>query len=263
LTREQNKHGDFVWYELGTTDAAAAQEFYGGLVGWSFSSGPNVEGYWLFAADGPNVGGLLALTPAMIDDGAVPMWTGYITVDDVDASAAAVTKAGGKILMQPWDIDDVGRIALVTDPQGALFYISKPLINDKSESFVGETPTIGHCGWNDLCTSDPQAAKSFYGDLFGWELADSMDMGPAGTYEMYRNGADGERLLGGIMPKPEEMPMSLWSFYFRVASIDTAVTYVQDNGGSVMMDPMEVPGGEWVFAGVDPQGAMFSVLGPR
>jgi len=244
--------------------ADSAQGFYSGLTGWTYSdSGQEGNDYRLFAADGPAVGGLLALTQPMIDNGAVPMWAGYICVVDIDKAAADVKAARGQVLLEPWEIPDVGRIALVTDPQGAAFYLSQTNTDYKSDSYVGEVQTIGHCGWNELCTSDPEDAERFYGNLFGWTHADSIDMGPAGTYKLYANGADSGSLIGGMMLKPDEFPVSMWSHYFRVGNIDTAAAYVKDNGGSVMMEPMEVPGGEWVFAGMDPQEAMFSVIGPR
>ena len=257
-----NQHGDFIWYELMTTDADAAQTFYGGLVGWRFrDAGQSGMDYRLFAKDGPDVGGLLPLTAEMQENGARPLWAGYIVVDDVDASAEAIAKAGGDILMQPRDIPNVGRFAFVKDPQGAPFYIMHGSSDQPSESFAPHTPREGHCAWNELATSDPAGAKTFYGDMFGWVKADSMDMGPMGEYDMMKNGADRDFMFGGLMKKPDEMPVSLWSFYFRVPSIDTAVAYVKDHGGQVVMGPMEIPGGEFSLNGVDPQGASFGLVG--
>ncbi|MCB1733273.1 MAG: VOC family protein, partial [Halieaceae bacterium] len=119
----RNRHGDFIWYELMTSDADAAQTFYGGLVGWKFESAgqPGMD-YRLFSADGPPVGGVMALTKEMQAGGARPLWAGYVGVDDVDASAKAISEAGGQILMGPFEIPGVGPIAFATDPQGAPFY---------------------------------------------------------------------------------------------------------------------------------------------
>ena len=89
-----------------------------------------------------------------------------------------------------------------------------------------------------------------------------MDMGEMGPYDMYRNPPH-DNMLGAIMRKPDEMPASLWSYYFRVPDIDVAADYTRGNGGQVLVGPMEIPGGEFVFTGIDPQGAMFSLLGPR
>lgn len=257
-------HGDFIWYELVTTNSDAAQVFYGGLVGWQFAdfSQENMK-YELFSADGPPVGGLMGLTKDMLDNGARPMWAGYVAVDDVDTSVDAVKKAGGAVLLEPWDIPEVGRIAFVNDPQGAPFYLMRGTSDESSESFAATEPKVGHCAWNELNTSDPTAASDFYGKVFGWVKSDSMDMGPAGAYDMFKNGSQRDFMFGGMMKKPDEMPVSLWSYYFRVANIDTAENYVKDNGGSIVYGPMEIPGGEFVFSAIDPQGAMFSLIGSR
>ena len=122
----RNKHGDFIWYELMTTDADAAEAFYSGLVGWSFAaSGQPDMDYRLFSADGPAVGGFMALTDEMQQGGARPLWAGYIGVDDVDATAKAVGEADGMVMVEPTDIPGVGRFAFVTDPEGAPFYIMR------------------------------------------------------------------------------------------------------------------------------------------
>lgn len=259
-----NKHGDFIWYELMTTDADAAETFYGGLVGWSFDKsdyGPDSD-YRIFKADGPAVGGLMPLTEEMRDGGARPMWAGYIGVDDVDAAAETIVSSGGTVMMGPQDIPDVGRFAFVSDPQGVPFYIMRGASDETSEAFAHDKPREGHCAWNELATSDLKGAERFYETVFGWEKGDSMDMGEMGPYDMYKNPSH-ENMLGAMMAKPDEMPASLWSYYFRVPDIDKAAEYVRANGGQVLNGPMDIPGGEFVFAGLDPQGAMFALIGQR
>jgi predicted enzyme related to lactoylglutathione lyase len=259
-----NKHGDFIWYELMTNDIAAAQSFYGGLLGWTFADAGMPEGeYHLFSADGPPVGGLMPITADMKSNGAMPMWAGYIGVDDVDQSVTAATAAGGSVLMPAWDVNGVGRMAMLADPQGAPFYVLEDSSGEVSESFAQEAARNGHCAWNELATASPADADSFYCEVFGWEKAETMDMGPMGEYPMYKNGADRSFMLGGMMKKPDEMPVSMWSYYFRVANIDSAVEFVKGNGGQVLNGPMEVPGDEYVINGLDPQGAMFSIVGVR
>lgn len=259
-----NEHGDFIWYELMTTDADAAQEFYGGLVGWAFdhSTSDGLD-YRLFKKDGPEIGGLMPLTPEMQENGARPLWAGYISVEDVDKSAQAIEASGGDILMAPRDIPGVGRLSMVTDPTGAPFYIMRDSSEKSSESFAHAEPREGHCAWNELVSESPEVAKSFYGDLFGWVVAESMDMGEMGLYEMWKNGGEREFFFGAVMKKPDQMPVSLWSFYFRVPDIDEALNYVTDKGGQVVNGPMQIPGGEFVLQGLDPQGAMFSIIGKR
>ncbi len=258
-----NIHGDFIWYELMTTDADAAQGFYGGLLGWTFKdSGQEGVDYRQFAADGPDVGGLMPLTQEMQDGGARPLWAGYVGVEDVDVGADAIKKAGGEVLMGPQDIPGIGRFAFVKDPQGASLYIMRPFSSDHvSESFAHKTPRDGHCAWNELATSDPAGAKAFYGDLFGWVKADTMDMGPMGEYEMLKNGEARDFMFGAMMKKPDEMPVSLWNYFFRVPNIDIAVAYINDNSGQIVDGPIEIPGGEFSLNGVDPQGAFFALVG--
>lgn len=260
-----NTHGDFLWYELMTPDADAAQAFYSGLVGWTFKdSGMPDTDYRLFSAGAAEVGGVMPLTPEMLSGGAHPAWAGYIGVDDVDASAAAIKAAGGSIHMEPWDIPGVGRMAFVADPQGAMFYIMRGSIEGEvSTSFAKHEPMPGHCAWNELASSDQNGAKAFYGKLFGWMQEGGMDMGPLGQYEFWQAGGDNPYGVGAVMSLMPGMPTSMWTYYFRVPDIDKAAEYTKANGGQILQEPVEIPGGEFSFNGMDPQGAAFGLVGPR
>ena len=260
-----NRHGDFIWYELLTSDLDSAQAFYEGLVGWSFTRpdyGPDMD-YRIFAKGGPDVGGAMQITDDMAAGGARPVWLGYVGVDDVDAAAEKITTLGGTVMMGPMDIPDVGRFAMAADPQGTPFYVMRGNSGEPSQSFAATEPREGHVAWNELVTADPDGAHSFYAEMFGWEKADAMDMGPMGTYQMYRNGEGRDFMFGAMMKKPDEMPVSLWAYYIRVPDVDAAATYVAEQGGQLVNGPMEIPGGEYVFQAMDPQGAMVSILGPR
>ncbi len=254
-----NKHGDFVWYELLTSDADAAQEFYGALLGWTFETREDMD-YRMVAGSDGGVGGFMPITDEMKANGAQPAWLGYIAVDDVDASAAAIKDAGGAVHMEPWDIEGVGRMAFVADPQGAMFYIMNGSSDEKSGAFADTDPKVGHCAWNELATADQSGAVDFYTDKFGWEQKEEMDMGPMGTYQFFHHGPG---MIGAVMTKPDEMPMSAWTYYFRVADIDTAVETITSKGGQITLEPTEIPGGEFQLNGVDPQGAHFAVIGKR
>lgn len=264
-----NQHGDFIWYDLMTDDADAAQAFYGKIFGWIFE-GSGVAGkvgrdYRTFNACGESIGGFMTLTEEMKSSGARPCWMGYINVDDVDASAKEITADGGSIHMEPQDIPQVGRFAFVSDPQGTLFYIMKPTPpadnpDATSEAFSRYKPRDGHCAWNELMTEDPEAASSFYADKFGWKNGEALDMGPIGTYQMLQTG---DYTLGAVMKKPEEMPVSAWIYYFRVPDIDAAKKTIKANGGKTLHDAMEIPGGEFTLNAVDPQGAHFALIGPK
>lgn len=260
-----NKHGDFIWYELLTSDADAAQNFYGSLLGWDFAdSGQADIDYRQISMKGEGVGGVMPLTPEMTANGAQPGWLGYITVEDVDRMAEAISSAGGSIHMPPQDIDGVGRFALVADPQGATFYVMKPTppadkLDAASLAFAATEPMVGHCAWNELATSDTAAALNFYHDLFGWEKDGEMDMGPMGAYHFLRHGF----MIGAMMDKPDAMPVSAWTYYFRVANIDNAAKTITTKGGQITLEPTEIPGDEFQLNAIDPQGAAFALVGAR
>ncbi len=256
-----NKHGDFIWYELVTNDAEAAQDFYGAVVGWSFApAGQNDKDYREFSMGNAVVGGLLPLTPEMTANGARPCWLGYIAVDDVDQTAARIEKAGGSIHMPPQDIPGVGRFAFVTDPEGARFYIMKGAGDRTSNSFAATEPMVGHCAWNELETTDQAGAVVFYTEQFGWRQEGDMDMGPIGKYQFLYQG---KGMIGGVMPKVSEAPLPAWSYYFRVPDIDQAISTIKDNAGKILQEPIEIPGGDFAMSGMDPQGAAFALVGAR
>jgi len=253
-----NHHGDFIWYELMTTDADAARAFYEAVVGWSIeasSLGP--IDYRMITASEGNVAGLLPLTAEMTAGGARPAWLGYVAVDDVDATVTSIEHGGGKAVMPAMDMPGVGRIAMVADPQGAPIYIMKPIPpadqpDATSNAFSYERPRDGHCAWNELATSDPAAALHFYGQRFGWVKDGEMDMGPMGTYEFIRHAGrapdgspPGQGILGAVMPLPPHVPTSGWNFYFRVPDIDVAAAAIPANGGTVLHGPQEIPGGNF------------------
>jgi predicted enzyme related to lactoylglutathione lyase len=261
--QSRNPQGDFIWYELMTTDAEASSRFYSAVVpGWRF--GERMPGDTDYRAiersDGGFAGGALRLDDAMQAHGAKPMWLGYLYVENVDDSVAAIEQAGGKALMPAFDIPDIGRVAMVTDPQGAPFYIMKPIPPaDKPEgkSDVFSTDAEQRVGWNELSTSDPAAARKFYGDQFGWSSDDFMDMGEMGQYRFIDH--HGVRLgaLCGVMPGQQPK----WRYYIRVPSIAAAKTAAEQNGGTVHMGPHQVPTGDYIIIGSDPQGAEFALVG--
>jgi uncharacterized protein len=255
-----NKHGDFIWYELMTPDPDASTAFYGDVVGWTVERSANsaIEYHEIRASEG-HVGGLLRLTSEMQESGARPAWIGYIAVEDVDAATESVRHGGGHIYVPPSDIPGVGRFAMLADPQGAPFYVMRGSSDQASHAFAAERPMLGHCAWNELTTSDPEAAKTFYGTRFGWVKDGELEMGPLGKYEFLRHG----HLLGAVMPlmSPEARPA--WTFYFRVADIDRAAEAVRAGSGQIVQGPMEIPGGEYSLNGIDPQGAHFGLVGPR
>lgn len=256
-----DKQGDFVWYELMTTHADAAQGFYGALLGWDYrDSGTPGMDYRLGSMVGADVVGMLALTDAMVAGGAQPAWVGYIAVDDIQAALAQLDQAGGTRLMDAQHMPGVGHMAMVADPQGAPFYLMQPEGGGLAMSFARSEPKPGHCAWNELATTDPAAAHAFYSDLFGWEKVEAMDMGELGEYVMYRQS---DYMIAGIYPLAPADPAPHWLAYFRVPEIDAAAQQVGELGGRIVIEPQEIPGGEFSLAAADPQGAMFGLVGPR
>ncbi len=261
-----NQHGEFIWYELLTTDSEAALAFYSAILGWQAtdSDQPDMD-YRILSIQAEDtgepreVGGLMQLTEEMCQGGAKPVWMGYIAVEDVDQAVANIVEMGGSVQLPPTDIPNVGRLAMASDPQGTPFYVMKGSSNETSLAFASDKPRVGHCAWNELITTDPEAAKAFYFKAFGWTKDGEMDMGPMGSYEFIRHNG----VIGAIMPKPEEMPLPMWHYYFRCADIDLACKVVTDNGGQILLGPEEIPGGEFMVKGVDPQGALFSLVGAR
>jgi uncharacterized protein len=264
-----NQHGDFIWYELLTKDANAAGDFYGKVVGWtSYASGqPGMDYRFFSSGDGTDnkdtIGGYMTITEEMEAGGSRPCWLGYIAVDDVDTRVTAITAAGGTLYMPAMDLEGVGRMAMVADPQGAPFYLMKGASDETSHSFAAYEPKVGHCAWNELATSDPTGAKTFYGAQFGWSKAGETDMGPMGKYELIQ--CSGNRfMLGGVYPKVPEDEMSHWLFYFRVANLTAAIEALRTEGGHLRADPIAVPDrDDWTVQACDPDGAWFGMIGPR
>ncbi|MGK0360024.1 MAG: putative enzyme related to lactoylglutathione lyase [Bradymonadia bacterium] len=246
--------GRFTWYDLNTTDVAAGLDFYTAVIGWTLT--PFDENYQMFTADAP-IGGAMPLSADAKAMGAPSNWLGYVQVSNVDTCATRTTELGGKIYAPAFDMPNVGRVCIVADPQGAVFGLFQP--DDAS----GEYDAVAKPGtviWRELMTSDVDAAHAFYGALLGWSVADTMDMGPTGTYAMMAP-AKGQKAAHGVMKAPAEMPGSAWTYYVHVDDLDATIERTKANGGSVMNGPMEIPGGMRVANCVDPQGAMFSIHG--
>src|SRR5258707_4624849 len=175
----------FVWYELMSSDVAAAKAFYASVVGWNTQDMP-MPGmtYTLLRVGDTQIGGMMKLPKEASDAGMRPCWVGYVRVDDADGAAAKVKRLGGKIIGAPTDIPNVGRFAVVSDPQGAAFNLFKP--SQPGERVVSREP--GHIGWHELHTNDWPKAFEFYQAMFGWLKGDGMDMGPMGTYQLFTIG---------------------------------------------------------------------------
>lgn len=248
----------FIWYELMTTDQDAAEAFYRAVVGWKMAdAGQPGMRYTVLSAGDRGMGGIMAIPAEAARGGARPGWLGYVGVPDTDGAAKRIVEAGGAIHRAPDDIPSVGRFAVVADPGGALFQLLTPLPRE-DEPPPAEPTTPGLVSWHELYAGNGQeAAFGFYSRHFGWETAELMDMGPMGKYRIFA--ADGVP-MGGMMDKPEDMPVSAWSFYVNVDRLDAAVDRIRKHGGQVLMGPHDVPGGSWIVQALDPQGAAFALV---
>ena len=250
---------EFVWYELMTSDGPAAESFYTAVVGWTVQDAhmPGMR-YARASAGNTQVGGIMTLPASAKAAGAQPNWCGYIAVPDVDAHAARMVQVGGTVHTPPTEIPNVGRFAMVADPQGAVFALYKGQAAERPAPPPAGTP--GTFGWNELHAVDGAAALALYADLFGWTAAEAMDMGPMGTYQLFSAGA---APIGGIMRRDDGNTRASWLYYIHVEQIDAAADRVRNYGGQVVNGPMEVPGNMWILQCTDPQGAQFALLGTR
>jgi len=243
-----------VWYELMTTDPAAAEQFYKKIIDWKsapFEASPTP--YTVFKRSGDvQVAGLMK-TPDGLK--APPFWAMYVAVPALEDTVAQITKRGGSAMSEVITVPSVGRMQMMRDPQGAAFYIIQP---EPREERPETAPEVGEASWHELMTTDAPAAMAFYSAIFGWQPSETMDMGPMGKYHMF-NRPHG--MIGGMMNKPPAMAQvpPHWAIYFRVPDINQAVERIKANGGTILNGPMEVPGGDQVLNARDPQGAPFSL----
>lgn len=253
-----NPHGTPIWYELLTPDREASTAFYEAVIGWSVGPRPDGEMDYrmIETADGA-VGGLMELSPEMLSGGVRPGWLFYLGVDDVDAAVARIGTLGGAVHMGPIDMEGVGRMAMVADPQGIPFYVMRGASDQESTAW--QRDGMGKCNWNELVTPDPDAARAFYADVFGWTYPERMAM-PEGMGDYVFIDAGGET-IGATMGTGAGQPPG-WTFYFRAPDIDAAAAQVTAMGGTVHAGPMEVPGGDRIIVASDPQGAPFGVAAP-
>ncbi|HEY2357334.1 MAG TPA: VOC family protein [Phenylobacterium sp.] len=252
-------HGRFIWYELATSNGAGAKAFYPGLMGWDVDETTGAAMDYTIVGPGAGVGGIAAMQPDMAAAGVPPHWTGYVAVDEVDAAAEKVKTLGGVVQVGPMDIPGIGRFAVIADPTGAAIAIMKPVPPQTPRPLLGlDAP--GNVGWHELYAGDLEKAFAFYAALFGWKKESDMDMGPMGAYRLFAN-QTGQ--IGGMMKKPDNVPVPAWLYYVNVGDIDQAAAKIKAEGGQVLNGPMEVPSGGWIVQGQDPQGAMFAVVGKK
>lgn len=245
------KSGIPCWVDLTVPDVDAAVGFYQRILGWQFQQpGEEYGGYVIGEVQGAPAGGIGPLPR----DGAAAAWTLYVAVDDVDAAAKKVPELGGKILLEPGDVGELGRMCIAADPSGAAFgiwqagrHIGAGWVNDP-----------GGFTWCDLRSTDPAAARTFYSELFGYRTDELEDAGP--DYTTFSLSDEQVPLggMGGMMGAPEGTP-SHWLVYFGVPDAGEAVKTAKEAGGSALAEAIDTPYGT-MAALTDPAGAVFMIM---
>lgn len=247
----------FAWYELLTTDVAAASDFYGKVVGWGATDASTPElAYTMLAAGEIPVAGLMDLPEEGRRLGATPRWLGYVAVDDIDATASQIRRRGGAVLLPPTD-SNIGRVSVVADPQKANFALVSGLTYGQPQSGGLDEP--GRVGWHELLAEDRNRVFDFYEQLFGWQK-DSGETDPADFYQLFSSAG---QTIGGMLTKLPSVPQPCWLYYFNVDDIGTAAKRVNDGGGRILQGPIELTDGCWIARCADPQGALFALQGAR
>lgn len=254
--RTSYEPGTPCWIDLGTPDQDDAAEFYGALFGWSVEEDENAEqtgGYRTAQLRGKPVGGVMKL----MQEGQPPAWLTYVAVEDADATAAKARDAGGNMLAEPMSVLDYGRMAVIADPTGAVFGIWQAGVH----TGAGVVNEPGAFSWSEINTRDPETAKAFYGDVFGWSFEDKEFEG-VGTYTTIDVGGSS---VGGLIDMrgrvPDEVPAH-WLVYFGVEDTDVTVAKATELGGAVPVGPVDITGVGRFAVVQDPWGAAFAVIAP-
>lgn len=240
--------GRFVWHELMTPDPAGAAAFYPKVLPWR-TAPSSLPGYTIFMAGQTQIGGLMA-SPSD-SSAATPHWLIYIGTPNVDSTCTQAQGLGARLVKAPADIPNVGRFAVLADPQGATFAVFTP-----GAGPAPAEPAQGGFSWHELQTTDTAAALRFYGAVFGWKAGRAHDMGAMGVYQIItRAGKD----VGGMVGLAAPSAAPSWLSYVHVADSTRAVAAAKGAGGRLLHGPMEVPGGTWIALMLDPQGGAFAV----
>lgn len=241
------------WVDLATTDVAAAQAFYTSVLGWSF---PLLDGDYGGYVIGELNGAAAAGIGPLAGDQQRPSWTVYLASADAARTEAAVIEHGGQVLLPTGDVGPLGRMLIASDPSGGVFGVWQA----GSHIGAGLVNEPGGLSWEDLRSTDPLAARDFYGSVFGYDFSELPMAGPDYSLFHLPGGAAPLGGMGGMMGAPDGTP-SHWLAYFGVADTDAATAAAESSGGTALAPPFSTPFGR--MAGlVDPAGAVFWVLEP-
>ena len=243
MSTVQTLVGKFVWHENYSADHDATRQFYNELLGWETEVWKPGEADYALIKAGDQMHGGIVKAP----EGGGPGWLGSVLVEDVDETARKAEAAGGGIVAAPVDVPEIGRIAVISDPQGGVLSAYAP---------TGESPNPeGTFVWDELHTSDPDAAKDFYGEVFGW-TSESMDMGGTGSYTIFKRAGDAD--VGGAIKAPEGGPTH-WLPYVATDDVDGTAARAGELGGSVIQEPTDIPNMGRFAIVQDPAGGVFGL----
>jgi uncharacterized protein len=253
---EKHAPGDFCWIELATTDHSAAKKFYSELFGWTigeFPMGPN-DFYTTFKIDGRDVAAAYTLRSEQQARGVPAHWNLYVAVENADTTSARASELGAKVIAQPFDVYDVGRMAVVQDPTGAVF----SLWQAKRHTGFGIKGVPGSFCVADLSTSDQDSASRFYEQLFRWRIGKEDEDPSHNYYHLFNH----EEFIGGIVPPASRKPgvPPHWQIYLQVSDCDEVATKAKSLGAKLYMPPMNIEDIGRMAVLADPQGAAFAIF---
>jgi predicted enzyme related to lactoylglutathione lyase len=253
--RTQYQAGTFSWADVTTTDQDGAKRFYSGLFGWEADDQPVGDGvyYSMMRLDGRAAAAISPQPQQQREAGVPPMWNNYVTVGSADEAADRATQLGATVHAPPFDVMDVGRMAVIQDPQGAFFMVWQARGSIGAE--VVNAP--GALAWNELASPDPPESADFYGSLFGWR-ATEMENAPAPYLILW----NGERTNGGIRELGAGPAPPHWMPYFGIDELERGLARAGELGGTVLAGPIDIGIAKTGIVR-DPQGAVFAVYDGR
>src|SRR4051812_31924891 len=262
MTSTTTKPGDFCWFELATTDQAAATRFYESLFGWVAADMPigESEMYTIFRLGGRGAAAGGTLRAEQRAQGTPPNWLLYVQVEDADAAAARASGLGATVMVPPFDVMASGRMSVIMDPTGAVFAVWQP----NQHVGVGVKDEPGSVVWADLQVRDQAKAAAFYAGLFGWKMVEGASMHPAKPGSYYHI-VNGDQMIGGIPPAEQVDPNAhpAWLIYVSAEDCAASTKKAVSLGARAYVESMEIGDTGRISVIADPQGAVFALHEPK
>jgi predicted enzyme related to lactoylglutathione lyase len=241
-----------------TTDIDASVDFYTKLFGWTIKDVDMGSGapYKMIYVGEDGLGGFVGLDP---NENVPSHWCAYVAVDDIDAAVNRSDAGGGKTVVPPTEIPNIGKFAMIADPQGAVIAAYQSASGDLGPEPEGHSP-VNHFIWEEMLAKDPAAAAAFYGELFGWTTQE-MDMGEMGIYRIQNRGEIPEAGIMAMPPDAGGPPM--WLSYVHVEDVDASTAKLKELGGKNFVEPMSIPNVGRMSVNADPTGTMIALYRPE